>query len=264
MTILRTVAAELRKTVTLPATSAALAVAALGSIAITALNAVGVRNALADGHPELVAYTSPVEAVFSAVPLGTVGAVILGVIVMSSEYTANSSDAGGGRQITATLTATPRPLAVLGAKAVAVVLLVAATAAVTVPASLALADAVIGDAAPAPDRLGDTIARSLGVGLYWALTALIALAITVLTRSGIVPLIVLIANSSLVSVSLLLTNLTPLARYLPDLAGIRLFERDEFIALDDALDPVTGALVMAAWAAGLLAVAAVVFNRRDA
>jgi ABC-type transport system involved in multi-copper enzyme maturation permease subunit len=263
MSLWHALAAELRKTATLPAALVAVAVAALGSTGITLLNAFNVRSAVASGRPELVAYTSPVEAAFSAAPLGTVGAVILGVVAISSEYSANSSDAGGGRQITATLTAVPRRLAVLTAKAIGVVLLVAGTAAVTIAASLVLAYGVIGDVATSPADPGDTIARSLGVAAYWTLTGLIAMAITVLTRSGIAPLIVLIVNSSLVSVSLLLTKLTSLARYLPDLAGIRLFSRD-LIAFDNPLGPLAGGLVMTAWTIVLLAIAATVLTRRDA
>lgn len=264
MSALRAVGAELRKTVTLPAALVAVAVTALGSLGITLLNALNVRSAIRSGQLASVGYTSPVEAVFSAAPLGTVGAVILGVVAISSEYTANSPDAGGGRQVTATLTATPRRVVVLAAKAVTVVLLVAATAAVTIPACLALARLVVGDAAATPDDAGDTLARALGAALYWTLTALIALAITVLTRSGIVPLIVFTANSTLVSVPLLLTKLTSLAYWLPDLAGMRLFARDTWGMFEDALDPLTGGLVMSAWTVGLLAVCAVVFTRRDA
>jgi hypothetical protein len=263
MSLRHALAAELRKTATLPAALVAVAVAALGSSGITLLNAFSVRSAVTSGRPGLVAYTSPVEAAFSAAPLGTVGAVILGVVAISSEYTANSSDAGGGRQISATLTAMPRRLTVLTAKAVSVVLLVAVTAAVTIPASLALAYGVIGHATTSPADPGDIIARSLGVAVYWALTGLLAMAITVLTRSGIAPLIVLIVNSSLVSVSLLLTKLTSMARYLPDLAGIRLFSRDT-IAFDDPLGPLTGGLVMTAWTVGVLTIAAGVLTRRDA
>ncbi|WP_433532834.1 hypothetical protein ACQPYA_12990 [Micromonospora sp. CA-263727] len=263
MILARAAAAELRKTVTLPAALVAIAIAALGSLGITLLNTLNVRSAIQSGQLESVAYTSPVEAVFSAIPLGTVGAVILGVVAISSEYTANSPDAGGGRQITATLAATPRRVTVLAAKASAVVLLIAATAAVTITACLALAHLIVGDAGATPDD-ADTLGRGFGAALYWTLTGLIALAITALTRSGIIPLIVLIANSSLVSVSLLLTNLTPLAYWLPDLAGMRLFARDPWGMFEDALDPLTGGLVMTAWAIALLAVSGVVFTRRDA
>lgn len=263
MTFLRTAAAELRKTATLRASLGAAAVAVLGSFCITMLNSFGVRDALRAGRPDLVGYTSPAEAVFSAVPLGTVGAVVLGVIVISSEYTTNSPDAGGGRQITATLAATPRRLVLLAAKAAAVAIHVLAMAAVTVPACLAVAHLIIGDAFTVDD-LGDALTRAAGAALYWTLTGLIAVAVTILTRSGIIPLVVLIANSSLVSVSILLTHLTPLAYYLPDLAGMRLFVVDEPGLFADALDPLTGGLVMAAWTLGFLALSAAVFHRRDA
>lgn len=262
MSLGRAIAAELHKTATLPAARVAVAIAALGSLGITVLNATGIRAALDSGRLDDVGYTSPVEAAFSASPLGTVGAVILGVIAIGSEYSANSSDAGGGRQISSTLTVLPRRLRLLVAKAAAIVLLLAGTAAVTLPACLAVSHLIIGTSSG--EGWAELAIRCAGAALYWTLTALIALAIAVLARDGTIPLIVLIANSSLVSVSILLSNLTPLAYYLPDLAGMRLFARDAWAMTADALDPLTGGLVMAAWAFGLLAVAAVAFERRDA
>jgi hypothetical protein len=260
MSLRATAAAELRKAVTQPATAVAAAVSVVGCAGISALNAVYVRDALAGGRPDLVGYTSPVEVVFSAVPIGTVGAIVLGVSVISSEYAVNSPDAGGGRQVLATLTATPRRLHLLAGKALVVALLVAATAAVAIPVSLAVAQAVTGGPVPVDGLLG----RSAGTGLYWLLTALMAMAVTVLARNGVVPLIVLITNCSVVSVSVLLAKLTPLAFWLPDLAGIGLFSGELFVEPERLLDPLTGALVMAAWTAALLGVAAAALVRRDA
>jgi ABC-2 type transport system permease protein len=255
-----TVGAELRKAVTLPAAAVAGAVTVLGCVGVSALNARHVADALAAGRTDLVGYTSPVEAVFSAAPLGTVGAVVLGVTAVSSEYAATGAEAGGGRQIGATLVATPRRPVLLAAKALVVVLLVLGAAAVALPASIAVAQAVVGG----PVAADAVLARSLGAALYWVLSALMAMAVAVLARSGTVPLLVLIVNSSAVSVSVLLAELTPLAFWLPDHAGMSLFAGRLFVAADRALDPVTGALVMAAWTAALLAVAAVAFVRRDA
>lgn len=263
MILLRALTAELRKALTLPAVWAGIAVALVGSLGITLLNAVTARNAIAAGRAdELLASTSPFETGYAAAPLGTVGAVVIGVILISSEYTANSPDAGGGRQLTTTLTATPQRLVVLAAKAVTVILLVAATAAVTLPACLALAHALIGDAGQETVSTQEGVMRWLGAELYWTLTGLLAFAITVLTRSGIIPLIVLIVNSSLVSVSLLLTNITPLAHWLPDMAGRRLF--GGIGTVEGGLEALPGALVMTAWIVALLAAAGVVFSRRDA
>lgn len=255
-------AAELHKTVTLPAVWAGAGVALLGSTVITLLNAFGVRAALEAGQLSRVAFTSPFEAAFAAMPIGVVGAVVVGVVAMSSEYTANSTDVGGGRQISATLTATPRRARVLVTKAIAVALSVGAVTAVTMPVTIGVARAVIGDAGAETVTLGEAVTRCLGGTLYSTLMGLIAFAITVLTRSGIVPLIVLIVNSSLVSVSLLLTRLTPLAHWLPDLAGRRLF--GGVSTVEGGLDAVAGGLVMSAWTLALLLVAGFVFARRDA
>ncbi|GAB3689901.1 hypothetical protein [Nocardiopsis oceani] len=137
----------------------------------------------------------------------------------------------------------------------------------TLPTSLALARTVIGDAGTETNTPGDVVGRALGALIFWTLTALIAMALTVLTRSGTIPIIVLVTNSSLVSFSMLLSNVTSAARYLPDLAGTALFlgdDPDSFAAFDLLLDPLAGGLVMAAWAAGLLAAAALVLQRRDA
>lgn len=262
MSFWNTLVAELRKTVTLPSSWAAAAVTLLGSAGITALTAASTRAALDSGARGSATSASVFEAAYSAVPLGTVGAVVLGVVAMSSEYTANSADAGSGRQITATLAASPHRVGLLGAKALTVVLLVAVTAATTIPASVGVAHLVIGDSATEVIGVGDALVRSLGATLYWTLTGLIAFAITVFTRSGIIPLVVLIANSSLVSFSLLLTNLTPLAYWLPDLAGRKLFVGMPTVEGGPGVE--TGALVMAAWTFGLLAIAGAVFSRRDA
>ena len=186
------------------------------------------------------------------------------MLVVSSEYAVNSDDAGGGRQIGVTLTATPRRLRVLAAKAAVVVLVVAAVAAVALTGALVAATAIVGDLAPDPVPVADVLLRSLGAGLYWTLTGLMALAATVVVRNGVLPLVVLIVNSSLVSVSLLLSFVTPAAFYLPDLAGTQLFAGDLPLDSGRMLGPVTGGLVMAGWTAALLAVAGVVLARRDA
>ncbi|GAB3615614.1 hypothetical protein GCM10027416_01710 [Okibacterium endophyticum] len=262
MSFANTLRAELRKTATLPAAWAGVAVALLGGVGITVLNALSVRSAVTSGRTEMLADTSPFEAGFAAMPIiGVVGAVVIGVIVIGSEYTSGRAEAGGGRQITTTLVANPHRTALFAAKALIVLLFVAVTAAVTIPGSVGLAHTIIGDAGTETVALDEALARSFGTALYWALMGLIAFSITVLTRSGIIPLIVLIANSSLVSFSLLLTNLTPLAHWLPDMAGRRLFGIN---TVDGGLEAVPGALVMGGWTLVLLTVAAVVFRRRDA
>ncbi|MDP3953001.1 ABC transporter permease [Microbacterium sp.] len=255
MKLLRAIRGEFRKTMSLPAALVGIAIALLAPLGIALLAAVN------NGRPPGAASPSPADVVFNAMALGTVGAVILGVIVVSSEFAVNSPDAGGGRQISATLIAVPSRLIVLVSKVAVVIIVVSLTAAATTTAGLWLVHAIVGSG---PDDLLDMVTRSAGVALYWTCMALIAFAVTVLTRSGIAPLVWFIANSSVISVSLLLSKLTPAARYLPDLAGMRLFAAPSSIAVQDPLEPVSGAIVMTAWGLGLLTISATAFSRRDA
>jgi hypothetical protein len=214
--------------------------------------------------PERFLDTSPIEAGFALIPtIGVLGPIVLGVVAISSEYTPNSGDAGGGRQIITTLTSIPRRVVLVAAKVLILAVLTAALAAVSIPTTIAVSQAVLGaHGLPLGEALTTLGVRLVGAGAYWMLAALIAFAVTVLTRSGAIPLIVLIANSSLVSFSLQVSRLTPLGRYLPDIAGAQMFTVD--FPAPDMLDPVTGGVVMAAWTVGLVIVATVVLARRDA
>ncbi|HLU44680.1 MAG TPA: hypothetical protein VKZ67_06660 [Natronosporangium sp.] len=257
----RILAGELHKAATLPAVWGGVAGALLGALAVTLLNSVAARAALENGRAEAWGSTSPFENAYAAMPLTVVGAVVLGVVVISSEYTANRADAGGGRQIATTLTVTPYRIQVLAAKAITVVVGVMVIAPATLLVTVGLARLVIGGGAETVSVTA-AVTRCLGGTLYATLTGLIAFAVTVLTRSGILPLLVLIMNSTLVSGSLLLTKLTPLAHWLPDLAGRRLFGGLDTV--DGGLAPLPGAIVMSGWTLALLVIAGAVFSRRDA
>ncbi|AWE42112.1 MULTISPECIES: hypothetical protein [unclassified Actinobaculum] len=115
--------------------------------------------------------------------------------------------------------------------------------------------------------------RILGVLAYWAVLALIAFTLTVLLRSGVIPLALLLVNSSLVSLSLLLANLTDAVRFLPDLlARSIVFSGEQFRDLDNGLpiadlhplDPATAWTAIGVWAAVSLVSALICFGRRDA
>ncbi len=246
------VRAELRKLLGLPTARVGLVLGALIAPLIVLLNASYTRRGIADGT-----ITDTSDLGLQDLGIGLIGPMILGVVVMSSEYTSTGEDAPGARQLTATLTAVPDRLRLLAAKATALVLVVAAQAVVTATATLALTQVLHGEhvPAPAPARVGAAI-------LYWVLIALLAYAITLITRNGIVPLTLLIINSTVVSVSYLLTKVTDVAAYLPDIVGAHMFIRSADFPVEIA--PVTAGLVMTAWVAGLLAVGAVLFHRRDA
>ncbi len=250
--MVRLVRAELRKLLGLPTAWAGLLLGALMSPAVVLLNAPYTRRALAAGT-----LAEPSDLGVRDLAIGLIGPLILGVVVLSSEYTSTGDDAPGARQLTATLTAVPHRLRLLTAKTTALVLVVAAQAAIAAAATLTLTELLHGPYVPAPAP-----ARVAAAVLYLVLTALLAYAVTLLTRNGIVPLTLLILNSTVVSVSYLLTKVTDLAAYLPDIAGAQMFLRGTDLPVEMA--PATAGLVMTAWVAALLAVGAVLFHRRDA
>ncbi|TCP54333.1 hypothetical protein EV191_103378 [Tamaricihabitans halophyticus] len=242
---MRTVRAELSKLASLPAFWFACVVGVLVPTGIVLL-AGRAAPRVDDGYQELA--------------VGVLGAIVLGVIAMSSEYTSEGAESAGGRQINTTLTAVPTRGRLFLAKALVVgstsfVLAILATTAVFSVLRLSQGVGVLA-------LTGDDLARMGGVIAYWVLMSLLGYGLTAFTRSGIIPLAVLLVNSSTVSVSYLLTKATPLANYLPDLAGMRMFSRD--LATDVELSPLLGGAVMAVWVAGLLIVAKLVFARRDA
>lgn len=242
---MRAVTAELSKLASLPATWLAMA----AGIVVT--GGVSVLSAGSDPSP---------DSGFSSLALGVAGAIVVGVVAMSSEYAVEGEESAGGRQITTTLTATPSRLAVLGAKALAVVLATIVLAVAAIAVAFGLLSVLNSAAMPALD--GDFFVRCAGVVAYWVLVALLAFSLTSLTRNGVVPMAVLVANFSAVPVTFLLTKATPLANWLPDTAGMRMWSRGVEWSVE--MPPALGGLVMAAWIAALLVVAAVVFVRREA
>lgn len=245
------VRAELRKLLTLPAAWAGLLLGLFAAPLLVPLNAGAVRATLADGGSD------PTDLLLQHLAIGLIGAMVLGVVVMSSEYTASGTDEPGARQLTATLTATPGRIRLLAGKAAALVLVVAVQGLFTTAATVLAARVVHGDTLPFPEP-----GRVAGAVLFWMLSALLAYALTIMTRRGIIPLVLLIVNSSVASVSYLLTKLTPAASYLPDIVGAHMFLRG--IDAPVQIGPVTAGVVMTAWVTVLLTGAAVLFVRRDA
>ncbi|WP_052860989.1 MULTISPECIES: hypothetical protein [Streptomyces] len=244
-TVFRALRAEGHKLLTLPSARLAIALGVLLPAGLAALNA---------RSPH---WSGGVDAGFTELGMGgAIGAIVLGVVAVSSEYTTGGEESAATRQIAATLTATPARLVALAAKLTAVGLLALAVAAAAGVATFTAVHLVRGEPVAAV-----TAGRVLGVQVYLLCTAWLALAVTVLTRNGVVPMAMMIANVSLVSVTYLLSKVTDAAHYFPDVAGPHMFLRD--VATGAHFAPVTAGLVMVAWVAAVLAPAAVVFCRRD-
>lgn len=188
---------------------------------------------------------------FEMAGFGYVLVVALAALWAGSEY-------GGGNQIRTTLLATPRRLRVFLVKALLLAMTVAAIAFVTMWGTLVITH-VAGETGVDPWRLTPAIWAHLGgVTIAWTFTALIAFALGVLGRAAVLPLIVVVPL--VIGVGDFLAGLWAGAKYLPVAAGAAL-------SADPAsgiyLDPITGGLILAAWAVLLLSTAATAFVRRD-
>jgi ABC-2 type transport system permease protein len=182
---------------------------------------------------------------------------ILGVMVVASEYSTG--------MIRASLLAVPRRSSMLAAKAVVFGLLVLAIGLAVSFASFFIGSSVLHDKAPV--ALGDqgVLRAVIGAGLYLATLGLFALALGAIIRHTAAAITAVIG---FVLVLAPLTQLLPgdLGRYvhayLPSEAGHLIAQAHQ--AQNDVLTPWQGYGVFVAWVVLLLAVAAILLNRRDA
>ena len=253
---MRAYRAELSKLASLPSVWVSCVVGVAVPAAVAYITTSSANSAIANGVKEKVSTV----AGFQELAFGVVGAIVLAVVAASSEYFTEGEGSGGGRQITTSLTVVPSRTRFLVAKVAAVVTAIGLLALAATAITLTVVQVLLGDHVQVFST--DNLARALGVVLYWVFTALLAFGITLLTRNGIIPLAVLILNTSVVTVTFLLTKITPLAAYFPDMAGMRMFIRE--VDLPVEVSPVVGGVVMAAWVAVLLGGAFASFQRRDA
>ena len=241
--------AELSKLFSLPGIWLAFLIGVFAPTVIAALDCIAEKEEIIAGVSTRLS-----EVGYIGLALGVQGVIILGVLAVSSEYLTESSESGGGRQITTSLTVVPSRLHFLLAKAGAVTVISILLCMVAMMTTVSTTHLILGEYAPAFEA-----SRLIGAVCYWTFTALLAFGITVLTKNGIIPLTVLMINSSLVSFSFLLSKVTKLAFYLPDKAGLEMF----MFTGDRFHTPFTGGLVMFAWVVVLFIVAAIIFHRRD-
>jgi ABC-2 type transport system permease protein len=188
------------------------------------------------------------------------GAAVLGVLAITSEYATGS--------IRATLTATPQRLTLLSAKTI----VVAATATVVGIAAAFLAFFV---AAQVLAGRGTTVALTdpgalravVGAGLYLAVVAVLALALGVLLRSSVATIAVVVAVMLVlpgIATALPGSWQSAAVPYLPAEAGQAIIGQTRFApAGAHLLAPWTGFAVLCAYTAVALGAAAVTLSRRD-
>lgn len=245
---MRAFKAELSKLISLPGIWLAFLIGAIAPALIAAMDGIVEKEAIIAGVSTRLS-----EVGYIGLYLGVQGVIILGVLAVSSEYVVESSDDGGGNQIATSLTVIPSRLDLLLAKVSAVTVISFLLSIVAIGTTISTTHLIIGEYTPVFE-----VSRLIGVVCYWIFTALLALGITLLTKNGIIPLTILIINTSLVSFSFLLSKMTNLAYFLPDRAGADMFMSD-----DGYLTPFTGGFVMFMWVVCIFIVGAIVFHRRD-
>ena len=185
----------------------------------------------------------------TGVQLGQAVVAILAIVAMGDEYRTG--------MVTATLTAVPRRLRVLVAKAVLVGSAVAVAASVSIGGCIVVGRLML----PAHSM---PLRPAIGSVLYLILVALLSLgAATVLRSSAAAAGTVLALLYAAPVVTMAVTNLTWQRHLLqagPTSAGLAV----QTTAGSPVIEPWKGLAVLALWALGALLIGAIVLDRRDA
>lgn len=252
---MRALRAETRKALTSKVVVWALLLGIAAPVLLAWINGSGTRADLAagvPGHDDLRVIGA------GELLLAAAAAAVVGVVLVGAERVAMPNELGGGRQATTTALAMPSRPRVLVAKTVVAVLLLGALGTVASFGALLAAQAGLGEYAPAMDaaRLGQGVA---GLG-YILLYGLLGVAVTALVGDGLVPLVYLVANQTVISVGYLLTQRWGWAWYLPDTAAMAMMRTPADPAQPGA---VVATVVATGWVLVLLALAVVVDRRRE-
>jgi ABC-2 type transport system permease protein len=214
----------------------------------------------------LVAMLHDPSIVLTGADLAKLVVAVLGVLIITGEYSTG--------MIRATLTAVPKRLPALWAKALVLTVVTAVTAAVAVVLSWAVALPTL-HAHDAALDLGDPQTRRILLGgvLYLVAVSLLAFAVGAIVRVSAGALAAVLGLLLVVEVmfrTIPADFFRSVSPFLPGTAGHQLLATqasiDQARATTSAavLGPWTGYAVMLAWVAALLVVAAVLLRRRDA
>ncbi|MFD9907209.1 ABC transporter permease [Streptomyces sp. NPDC059063] len=192
----------------------------------------------------------PVGLSFTGLQFGQVPLVVLAVLAVGNEY--------GTGMIRTTLAAVPRRGRLLGAKLGVLGVVGVGWGLVTGGVAVFSASAVLGARAP---FYGDALRAVAGAGAYAGLLAALAGAFTFVVRRSLAALGVLLPMLFIVSGALATApRLRPVARFLPDRAGIRLMQVHQDVG---DLSPAAGGGVLLLWASAVAAVAYLVLRRQE-
>jgi len=208
----------------------------------------------------------PATISLTGIYLGQAVVAVLAVMAVSGEY-----DTG---MIRVTLTATPRRLTVLAAKAAVLTGLVLVAGAIAVPGSLLLGGLILPGHGFGPSHGypalsftdGPVIRAGFGSVLYLALIALLSLGAATALREAAAAIGVVLGLLYLFPIVAAVAGRPELARHIqqigPMTAGLAIQATTGLSSLP--ISPWAGLAVLAAWAAGALALGAVLLRQRDA
>ncbi|MFF4791978.1 ABC transporter permease [Streptomyces sp. NPDC001276] len=214
------------------------------TLAITLLVYSTVGRAEADGGEDLL------FGAFYAINFAQIAAIAFGATAVSSEY------AGGALRIS--LSAVPRRGLLCAAKAAVVGAAALVVGLVTAFTTFLVGQAFLGEYAIGLGSPG-ALRACVGAGIYLALMALFAAGLTLLLRSAVAVLSLLIPF--ILIVSFVIGDIAEgVSRYLPDRAGQQVLHQEAA----GGLGPWTGLAVTALWAAAALLAGWWAVRRRDA
>jgi ABC-2 type transport system permease protein len=252
--------AEWTKLRTLASTFWLLLAAAVLTVAVSAAAAGSVRC------PSGGCADDPAKISLAGIYLGQAVVAVVAVMAASGEY--------GTGMIRLTVTATPRRLVVLAAKAVVLTGLVLVTGAIAVGGSLIAGRLILPGHGVGPSHgypaisLGDgpVLRAAFGSVLYLALIALLSLGAATAVREAAAAIGLVLGLLYLVPIIALAAGNATVSRHLqqigPMTAGLAIQATTGLNSLP--IGPWAGLGVLAAWAAGALLLGGLVFGRRDA
>ena len=248
--------AELTKITTVRSTAWPLLATLVVSVGLGVLAGASFRGALPGGG---VANFDPLFVACYGLTLGQIALVVFAVTAVGAEF--------GTGIIRVSLLAVPRRAVFYGAKVIAAALVVAATAAVTVPATFLASQAALGPHGVALTDAG-SLTTVVGAILYLVLIGLFAVGVAAMVRRSAVALALLVPVLFLGSQGLgNVPRVKAVTQYLPDQLGAVMLH-----LAGPADDPRwardygawTGMALLALWAVAALAGGYALLRRRDA
>ena len=238
--------AEIAKLTTLRTPVIVAVVTALGTIlGVWAFTAAVQRTINSGRAADLSGLVDSSSAVWMVLGYGNVGVILLGAWMMYQEQ-------GNGNLRTTVLSA-PRRVSLFLTKAGVVLIASFVVAAVAAFGSYGARFLLVGAVPLIADGTSD-IRVLLGVILYWALIGVLTFAVSAIVRNGLVGMGIMLAL--VLALSQYLYRVTDLARFLPDQAGVQMYQPLEA----GELGPGLGLVVLCAWVAAALIVGALSFR----